>query len=114
MTSGEKSFTKTGRMRRATYSEVCEWILKAWEAVKVQSIRNGFRKAGIIGVAEDGTPTLEMESSDDSDSSVNEAGSDTAMADEAILRLFVSDTEESDFEGFTADDLKKFEEEING
>ena len=29
MTSGEKSFTKTGRMRRATFAQVCRWILTA-------------------------------------------------------------------------------------
>lgn len=33
MTSGEKSFTKTGRMRRTSFSEVCQWILTAWSSV---------------------------------------------------------------------------------
>ena len=48
MTSGEKSFTKTGRMRRATISQVCQWILTAWSSVKESTITNGFRKAGLL------------------------------------------------------------------
>lgn len=47
MTSGEKSFTKTGRMRKASFSDVCQWILTAWRAVKKSTITNGFRKAGL-------------------------------------------------------------------
>ena len=41
MTSGEKSFTKTGRMRRATFSQVCQWIITAWSSVKESTITNG-------------------------------------------------------------------------
>ena len=48
MTSGEKSFTKTGRMRRATFSQVCQWILTAWSSVKESTITNGFLKAGLL------------------------------------------------------------------
>ena len=45
---GEKSFTKTGRMRRATFSQVCQWILTAWSSVKESTITNGFLKAGLL------------------------------------------------------------------
>ena len=48
MTSGEKSFTKTGRMRRATFSQVCQWILTAWSSVKESTITDGFLKAGLL------------------------------------------------------------------
>ena len=48
MTSGEKSFTKTGRMRRATFSQVCQWIITAWSSVKESTITNGFLKAGLL------------------------------------------------------------------
>ena len=44
---GEKSFTKTGRMRRATFSQVCQWILTAWSSVKESTITDGFLKAGL-------------------------------------------------------------------
>ena len=48
MTSGEKSLTKTGRMRRATFSQVCQWILTAWSSVKESTITTGFWKAGLL------------------------------------------------------------------
>ena len=50
MTSGEKSFTKTGRRRRASYGQVCQWVLTAWSIVKKSTIINGFRKAGLLRV----------------------------------------------------------------
>ena len=51
MTSGEKSFTKTGHMRRATYGQVCQCVLTAWSIVK-KSIINGFWKTGLLRVEE--------------------------------------------------------------
>ena len=45
---GKKSFTKTGRMRRATFSQVCQWILTAWSSVKESTITDGFLKAGLL------------------------------------------------------------------
>ena len=53
MTSREKSFTKTGRLRRASLAQVCQWILTAWGKVKQSTIINGFRKAGLLAVADD-------------------------------------------------------------
>lgn len=55
MTSGEKSFTKTGRMQRATFAEVCQWILTAWSSLKKSTTTNGFRKAGLLRGEEDNT-----------------------------------------------------------
>lgn len=100
MTAGEKSFTKTGRLRRASYAEVCNWVLAAWACLKQSMIMNGFRKAGIQPAAADDAPTtsatpIDPVSSSDSDSeNENEA-------DPAWLQLFLSDTEESDFSGFS-------------
>ena len=51
MVEGIHTYTATGKMRRASYSEVCEWIVKAWEAILVTTITNGFRKAGITDTA---------------------------------------------------------------
>ena len=53
---GIHTFTETGKMRRATHAEVCNWVIKAWKAVKVTATMNGFRKAGItsvLGASED-------------------------------------------------------------
>ncbi|XP_017276655.1 telomere-associated protein RIF1 isoform X1 [Kryptolebias marmoratus] len=70
MTSGDKSFTKTGRMRRASFSEVCQWILTAWSRVNESTIINGFRKAGLLREA--GTTASEPAlPRDDSDTESN-------------------------------------------
>lgn len=89
MTSGEKSFTKTGRMRRASLNQVCQWILNAWSCVKTSTITNEFRNAGLRD-EEDGAHSSDIEN-EESD----------AVSDE-ILRLFNSDTEVEDFDGFSA------------
>ena len=98
MTIGEKSFTKTGRMRRATFAEVCQWILTSWRKVKVSTIVNGFHKAE-INIADDGASGSAERESDDSDSSA--ANMDGRLSKEAFLQLFVSDTEDEDFSGFS-------------
>jgi len=45
MSEGIHTFTETGKMRRATYAEVCNWVIHAWKTVKVMAITNGFRKS---------------------------------------------------------------------
>ena len=73
--------------------------------VKVSSITNGFKKAEILGLqADDSSGETTEESSSSEGENQNEADRMAAMADEEILKLFVSDTEDSDFAGFTADD----------
>ena len=50
MSEGIHTFTMTGKMRRATHEEVCNWV-------KVTAITNGLKKAGItnvLGGSEDG------------------------------------------------------------
>ncbi|GAA6227792.1 uncharacterized protein LOC120489360 isoform X3, partial [Lates japonicus] len=101
MTSGEKSFTKTGRMRRATYGQVCQWILTAWSTVKKSTIINGFQKAGLLRDEEGSMISAGNLPPDESDESDNENNPEKT-SDEAILRLFNSDTEGNDFSGFSA------------
>ena len=50
MSRGIHTFTETGKMRRTTHTEVCNWVIQAWKEVKVTAIMNGFRKAGITSV----------------------------------------------------------------
>ena len=47
MQSGEHDFTPSGRLKRASYSEVCKWVALAWEKITPNTICNGFKKAGI-------------------------------------------------------------------
>ena len=48
MANGEHSVTPAGRQRRATYVEVCKWIVTAWNKIQPESMKNGFVKAGLI------------------------------------------------------------------
>ena len=90
MAEGLHTYTKTGKMRRATHAEVCNWVLEAWKAVKVSTIVNGFIKATIINGEED----------DDEVPDVRDANLDPEIA-----ALFDSDSEDEDFDGFGEDDL---------
>ena len=44
MQTGEH-FTKTGRIRRATYADVCQWEATAWKQVPTKNVTSGFNKA---------------------------------------------------------------------
>lgn len=118
MTSGEKSFTKTGRMRKATFAQVCQWVLTAWRSVKISTITNGFRKAGLLRDEEENAATAEaLERIFDSDTDEEEffgfesdEGETRKVANEAILRLFLSDTEDEDFGGFSTQEEDEDEE----
>ena len=41
------SLTKGGNRRQASFSEVCRWIVDVWKEVTPETIKNGFKKAGI-------------------------------------------------------------------
>ena len=47
MDDSEISLTKVGKRRKASFSTVCEWILKAWHDIPPKVIKNGFAKAEI-------------------------------------------------------------------
>ena len=64
MLEGKHTFTPSGRQRRATYAEVCQWVLAAWRRIKMSTIENGFRTCGLLSVAAEAD-----ESSSDEDSS---------------------------------------------
>ena len=96
MSSGEHSFTATGRMRRATYAEVCQWIAAAWKKVPERIIVAGFIKAGLVPAE---TSDSEMETDTETDTSHSKRSLSPALA-----ALFQSDSEESDFDGFPPSD----------
>ena len=89
MSEGLHTYTATGRMRRATHAEVCEWVLSAWKAVKPSTIVNGFIKAKIIRGAEE----------EEQEDQEQDAGDAEGLREE-LAALFCSDSEDSDFEGF--------------
>jgi len=79
--------------------------LTAWGKVKQSTIVNSFRKAELLYVADDREATSSSQQDSDSSDSEKEAGvSDAAIAEEAVLLLFNSDTEDEAFSGFSGND----------
>lgn len=94
MNNGEKSFTATGRMRRASYPTVVQWVKGAWNAVPKTAIINGFINTNIVDVPLlDEAPPAPAASTDD--------------LPIAVAALFHSDSEASDFYGFSDVDLDR-------
>lgn len=95
MQEGIHTFTTSGKMRRVTFAEVCSWVLKAWGKVSKETIVNSFRKTLF--------PSDEVFSDLESDDE-NEADEDELLSDE-LIQLFYSDSEESDFDGFSESEI---------
>ena len=96
MTAGLHQFTPSGEIQRATFSEVCTWVIDAWAKVKPASITNSFQRVG-INLAPANQASENVDTDADSDS---EDASTTGTLPKAILDLFHSDSEDIDFEGF--------------
>jgi hypothetical protein len=103
MTDGEHAYTPAGRQQRATYVEVCKWVVSAWKQVPVTAICNGFIKAGLVGAPPVASP------SDDNALSCEGTGNDSSDEEAEVnqrritqmMELFDSDNEfNSSFEGF--------------
>lgn len=96
MSEGLHSFTKSGKLRRASYEDVAQWVDAAWKAVKKSTIIAGFREAEIL-TSENVLSTAVEDNYDDEDE--NDTDLDSSI-NEDILNLFNSDNDESDFDGF--------------
>ena len=96
MSTGEHSFTNTGRLRRATLPEVTNWILQSWKSVSISCILNGFRKAEIFPYINDD----DMDCSSDEEDNIPIA----RILPTAIAELFYSDSKSDNFEGFSSHD----------
>lgn len=82
MSEGLHSYTKSGKMRRASYEEVLKWVSSAWESVKTTAIISGFQEAGIL-TADDNSKIEVVEEDDD--------GLETNLSED-LLKLFNSAT----------------------
>jgi hypothetical protein len=109
MLEGIHTFTKSGIMKRASYSVVCNWIVDSWKEITVECIKNGFRRAGLCNYnesnLEDSDDTIIYEE-DDNDSDKENSGMTEVMAFKSslgkyseILEAFNIDSDE-DFDGF--------------
>ena len=64
MREGEHEFTKNNKMKLASYSEICNWIVECWNQISEDVIKNRFRKAKICCYDD------EMETHYDSDANI--------------------------------------------
>ena len=98
MPEGIHTFTETGKMRRVTHAEVCNWVIQVCRAGKVTAMTNDFRKAEITlvpGATEDDLG----DASEISDDEQSVAALDPVL-DAQLIDLFNSDMEAEDFDGF--------------
>mgnify|MGYP003466395840 FL=1 len=89
-------YNKTGKIKRATYSEICDWIVKSWEDVTPQCIKNGFKKAGIQTYDEN------IEGDDDSEIETGSEDKDLQEIQTEFLHIFETFEiiDDEDFDGF--------------
>ena len=121
MVNGEHTYTPAGRQRRATFVQVCEWVIAAWDRIKPETIMNGFRKCGIWPITAPPSPTQdddeasgeESNNQDDSDDDEpRDNTSDPTANDEQLaafdeqlstaLNIFENSFDES-FDGFNTE-----------
>lgn len=90
------TYTKAGRMRHATYLDVCEWVLDSWESVTPACIQNGFRRA-LDDDAEEDSSEEENEFGDLDDNMDDLESLPDALHDALDQFHIISD---DDFDGF--------------
>jgi hypothetical protein len=54
MSAPNHDLTPTGRMKRPTITQVCDWVKTSWQSVKEEILVESFKKCGISN-AFDGT-----------------------------------------------------------
>ena len=80
---------KSGKMRRAMNSEVCNQVKKAWNSIAVKTIKKPFQKAKII----------EDENCNDNTTSSEDESNKLSLRED-FLNLFNSESDDTEFEGF--------------
>nr|AHN53440.1 DDE superfamily endonuclease [Nuttalliella namaqua] len=91
MAAGNHDLTPTGRMKRPTITQVCEWVKRSWDSVKEDIVVKSFKKCGISN-ALDGTEDDVIFDTSEEESVDNDCGD---------LSILISDSsEEEEFLGF--------------
>ncbi|XP_030066606.1 pogo transposable element with KRAB domain [Microcaecilia unicolor] len=72
MAAGNHDLTPTGRMKRPTFTQVCEWVKTSWQSVKDETVVRSFKKYGISNALDGSEDDILYEQSEDSDASDSE------------------------------------------
>ena len=67
--SAGSDLTPTGRITKASITQLCDWILRSWNSVKKEVVVKSFKKCYGISNAVDGTEDNEIYRDEESDSS---------------------------------------------
>jgi transposase-like protein len=99
MVNGPHYTTKSGKQKRPSYKLICEWIVRSWDQITPENVKNGFRNAHIRDYT-----SIETVCDSGSDTEIDEDINLIGLSDEAIDNLksfnIVSDEE---FDGFESD-----------
>ena len=79
-------------MRRASYAEICDWMVKRWDKVTPDCIQNGFRRALLHNYDED-----EESESDDEEEAADLQNLPESLLEDLEKFHIISDDE---FDGF--------------
>lgn len=101
MTSGEKSLTKRGRARRASFPDVCQWVITVWACVKKPTTTSGFPQAGLLREENSTISGVSLSRRESDIESANESENEK-VCEGVSPRLFNSNAAEEDFSSFRA------------
>lgn len=96
MAAGNHDLTPTGRMKRPTITQVCEWVKTSWDSVKDEIVVRSFKKCGISN-ALDGTEDDMLYENTGSSTSSDES----PVSDCEELSFLDSDSSDEKFLGFS-------------
>lgn len=64
----EHDVTPRGCLKKPTVAQVCEWVVKSWNAIKTEMVINSFKKCGLSNALDGTQDVVLLEDSDTSDS----------------------------------------------
>ena len=101
MITGKHEYTKTEKIKRASYLELCNWVVHSWSEVSAECIINGFRKSGIINAISDDFNEMHDYGNTDIDENSDFDDESTEISKEFVDSLGCFSTFEDDnFDGF--------------
>ena len=109
MVSGDHTFTAAGNMCAASLTNVCEWVVKSWDNISIESVQKSFKKCGISNAMDGTEDDLLWLDDEEEDSNVstelpvitaeNDPYDDQVSGQEWNL-LFNDSKDEDEFNGF--------------
>jgi hypothetical protein len=102
--SGEKPYTKCGAMCAASLDVLCDFMIKSWEKIKVETVIKSFKKC-CISNAMDGKEDDLLCDTDEAETDSPDAEWDpydavNSESQDVLVKIFASDDECEDFAGF--------------